>query len=298
MPYRLRRDAAGPLRRGNDSQFIMTTQEYSSWIGRQETCTDNLDIGHVQQIALALDRPAPAEGDALPHLWCWAHFVKGQPYADLGRDGHPGRGGFLPPLGARNRMWAGGRVRFIAPLRVGVPAWRESVVLRIEEKQGRTGALLFITVQHDYVQEGVLCVSEEQDLVYREPSPPRLEGSEPAPEAQWSQAVEPTSVMLFRYSAVTFNGHRIHYDLDYVTREEGYPGLVVHGPLIATSMLAACVDANPGQEIDTFRYRGLRPLIAPKPFRVAGTRTGDLTARLWAEQDGTLAHQADVTFKS
>ena len=275
----------------------MTTQDYSDWIGRKESYPDNLDPGHVAQIALALDRPVPAAGEALPHLWLWAHFVCGQVYAELGRDGHPGRGSFLPPLGSRNRMWAGGRVRFHEPLRVGAPAERQSTILNIEEKQGRTGALLFFTVQHDYVQEGRLCVSEEQDIVYRDPTPPKLEGSVEPPARQWSATIEPSTVMLFRYSAVTFNGHRIHYDLDYVTKQEGYPGLVVHGPLIATHMLQACMDAHPGREVESLRYRGLRPLIAPRPFDVAGTLLDDGSAKLWAEQDGTLAHQAELTFK-
>src|SRR5690606_28964565 len=141
----------------------MSTQDYSSWIGRKETYADNLDAGHVRQIALALGRPAPAEGDALPHLWLWAHFVRGQADEELGRDGHPSQGAFLPPLGSNNRMWAGGRVRFHQPLRVGTPAERQSTILNITEKQGRTGSLLFFTVQHDYVQNGQLCVSEEQD---------------------------------------------------------------------------------------------------------------------------------------
>jgi len=277
---------------------IMTTPDYSNWVGRTETCADNLDIGHVHQTALALNRPAPALGEALPHLWLWAHFVKGQPYEDLGRDGHPSQGSFLPPLGERNRMWAGGRVRFHRPLRVGTPAERRSTILKIEEKHGRTGSLLFFTVQHDYVQDGVVCVSEEQDIVYRAPSAPKLEGSIEAPRREWAQTVEPSSVMLFRYSAVTFNGHRIHYDLDYVTKQEGYPGLVVHGPLIATTILQAFVDAHPGREVESFNYRGLRPLIAPRPFEVAGTLSGDGKAQLWAEQDGTLAHQADLTFRS
>lgn len=275
----------------------MTTQDYSDWIGRKETYSDNLDIGHVRQIALALGRPAPAEGDALPPLWLWAHFVRGQAYEELGRDGHPGRGSFLPPLGTRNRMWAGGRVRFNEPLRVGIPAERQSTILDIQEKQGSTGTLLFFTVQHDYVQEGRVCVSEEQDIVYRDPTPPKLGGGKEAPASQWSATVEPSTIMLFRYSAVTFNGHRIHYDLDYVTKEEGYPGLVVHGPLIATNMLQACLDANPGREVATLKYRGLRPLIAPQPFQVAGTLLDDGSVKLWAEQDGTLAHQAELTFK-
>lgn len=275
----------------------MTTQDYSDWIGHKETYSDNLDPGHVRQIALSLDRPAPPEGEALPHLWLWAHFVRGQVYDELGRDGHPERGSFLPPLGTRNRMWAGGRVRFHEPLRVGIPAQRQSTISNIEEKQGRSGSLLFFNVRHDYVQEGRLCVSEEQDIVYREPTPPKLEGSLEPPRRQWSAQVEPSTVMLFRYSAVTFNGHRIHYDLDYVTKQEGYPGLVVHGPLIATCMLQACVDAHPDREVESFRYRGLRPLIAPRPFEVAGTLLEDGSAKLWAEQDGTLAHQAELTFK-
>lgn len=275
----------------------MTTQEYSGWVGRKETCLDNLDPGHVRQIALALNRDAPGAGEALPHLWLWAHFVRGQGYEELGRDGHPAHGSLLPPLGERNRMWAGGRVRFHQPLRVGTPAQRQSTLLKIQEKQGSTGVLLFFTVQHDYLQEGRLCVSEEQDIVYRAPTPPKLGGSIKPPASQWSATVEPSTVMLFRYSAVTFNGHRIHYDLDYVTQVEGYPGLVVHGPLIATCMVQACVDANPQREIATFNYRGLRPLIAPKPFVVAGSLSDDGGARLWAEQDGRLAHQAELTFK-
>jgi len=285
--------AACPLNPGK----IMTDQVYPEWIGRKETYPDNLDPGHVRQIALALNQTAPAAGEPLPHLWVWAHFVRGQVYEELGRDGHPAKGSLLPPVGTRNRMWAGGRVRFFQPLLVGTPAERQSTIIKIQEKRGRTGTLVFFTVQHDYLQNGKLCISEEQDIVYRDPTPPKLEGSVEAPQAQWSATVEPSTIMLFRYSAVTFNGHRIHYDLDYVTKQEGYPGLVVHGPLIATNMLQACVDANPGREVDTFSYRGLRPLIAPKPFVVAGTLKEDGSAALWAEQDGTLAHQAELTFK-
>jgi len=275
----------------------MTTQDYSDWIGRKETYADSLDPGHVRQVALALNREAPAVGEPLPHLWHWAHFVRGQPYADLGTDGHPAKGSFLPPLGKRNRMWAGGRVRFHKQLRVGVTAERESTILKIKEKEGRTGTLLFFTVQHDYRQEGEVCISEEQDIVYRAPTPPKLEGTIQPPARQWGVTIEPSTVFLFRYSAVTFNGHRIHYDLDYVTKGEGYPGLVVHGPLIATLMLQTCLDANPDRDVATLDYRGLRPLIAPRPFEVAGGVQEDGIVRLWAEQDGTLAHQAELTFK-
>ncbi len=274
----------------------MTTQDLASWIGRKEICDDNIDIGHVRKIALSLDAPAPGEGDTLPLLWHWALFINALQYDQLGEDGHPKRGGFLPPADDRNRMWAGGRLEFIQPLRVGIKGQRISTVAAITEKEGRTGKLLFATVRHEYVQGGALCISEEQDIVYREPSPPRLEGSVAAPPAQWSVSVEPTPIKLFRYSAVTFNGHRIHYDHPYVTETEGYPGLVVHGPLIATLMCQGFVKAHPDKVVTSLSYRGLRPLIAPQPFQVAGALGEEGRARLWAEQDGTLAHQAELGF--
>ncbi|MGB3288831.1 MAG: itaconyl-CoA hydratase, partial [Burkholderiaceae bacterium] len=198
----------------------------------------------------------------------------------------------------RNRMWAGGRLRFLQALRVGVKGRRESTIAAVTEKQGRTGKLLFVTVKHDYIQGGTLCISEEQDIVYREPSPPKLEGSVATPEAQWSEVVAPDPVMLFRYSAVTFNGHRIHYDEPYATRTEGYPGLVVHGPMIATLMCRAFTRAHPDKQVLSLSYRGLCPLVAPKPFNVAGALADDGSANLWAEQGGTLAHQAELRFKS
>ncbi|HEU0230103.1 MAG TPA: MaoC family dehydratase N-terminal domain-containing protein [Burkholderiaceae bacterium] len=275
----------------------MTTSDPASWIGRTESCTDNLDIGHVERVALSLGDAAPAHGEALPLLWHWAFFINAQPYAQLGGDGHPRRGGFLPPADDRNRMWAGGRLKFLRPLLVGVASERMSTIADVTEKEGRTGKLLFVTVKHDYFQDGMLCTAEEQDIVYREPSPPILSGTQPAPEPEWADTIQPTSVMLFRYSAVTFNGHRIHYDEPYVREVEGYPGLVVHGPLIATLMGRAFTRANPGKVVSEFSYRGLRPLIAPRAFQVAGRFESREGAMLWAEQDGTLAHRAEVRFE-
>lgn len=276
----------------------MSTTDLGAWIGRQESIADNIDIGHVQKVALALDMPAPAVGEPLPLLWQWGFFNSGLPYAELGADGHPKRGGFLPPADNRNRMWAGGRVQFIEPLRAGVAATKLSTIANVVEKEGRTGKLLFVTVKHDYTQEGTLCISEEQDIVYREPSPPKLQGTMAAGQAQWSETIEPSAVMLFRYSAVTFNGHRIHYDMPYVTQQEGYPGLVVHGPLLATLMCRAFVAANPDKRPVSLSYRGLRPLIAPKPLLAAGTIQDAGKAALWIEQDGTLAHQAELCFQA
>lgn len=287
----------------------MAEQDPQSWIGQTELCDDNVDAGHIKKIAITLDAGVPEHGDVLPLLWHWGLFVNPVAYDGIGVDGHPVTGGFLPPAHNRNRMWAGGRLNFVQPLLVGTPATRKSTILAINEKEGRTGKLTFVTVRHEITQEHVLCISEEQDIVYREPAPPKLEGSVPAPRAQWSETVNPSPVMLFRYSAVTFNGHRIHYDQDYVTHEEGYPGLVVHGPLIATQMCRAFVHAHPDKVVSSMSYRGLRPLIAPTPFEVAGTLVGedaqdDITAQddlgraqLWAEQNGTLAHQAELKFK-
>lgn len=276
----------------------MTAMNPSDWLGRTETCIDSVDIGHIQKVALSLGAQVPVAGGEVPLLWHWALFVQGVPYDQLGEDGHPRRGGFLPAADNRNRMWAGGRLEFMQPLRVGSQSRRMSTISAVREKEGRTGKLLFVTVKHEYTQNGAVCISEEQDIVYREPSPPKLEGSVPMPQAQWSETITPSPVMLFRYSAVTFNGHRIHYDEPYVTQKEGYPGLVVHGPMIATLMCGAFVNANPGKDVKSFSYRGLRPLIAPRPFQVAGSLAEDNSAQLWAGQDGTLAHQAELRFKA
>ena len=274
----------------------MTSPNPADWIGSSETVVDNLDVGHAARIAATLGEPAPAVGESLSPLWQWAFFITPVGINGLGRDGHPERGGFLPPADDRNRMWAGGRVTFHQPLRVGTPAERRSTVTDVREKTGRTGALLFVTVRHEYHQSGVLAIEEEQDIVYRQPSPPKLVGTDTPPASQWRQAIDPTPVLLFRYSAVTFNGHRIHYDHPYVTGTEGYPGLVVHGPMIATFMLAAFRHANPNAHLEHFSYRGLRPLVAPAAFDVAGRVVEPGQAELWAEQDGTLAHQAQLRF--
>ena len=275
----------------------MSHTDPQTWVGRSETVTDRLDPTLVERVTATLGGPALGHNDALPALWHWAFFQNPVGMAGIGRDGHPERGGFLPVAENRNRMWAGGRVDFVRPLRVGVNASRTSTVAAVKEKTGRTGSLMFVTVKHEYRQDGAVVISEEQDIVYREPSPPKLTGSEAPPESQWRDPVSPSVELLFRYSAVTFNTHRIHYDHPYVTQEEGYPGLVVHGPMIATRMVAAFVQANPDRRLTHLAYRGLRPLIAPTPFHVAGRIDEPGQARLWAEQDGTLAHQAELRFE-
>jgi len=275
---------------------MTTPQTPQQWIGRTQTCHDHLDVTHVEKVALALNEPTPQAGDALPLLWQWCFFQQGVPYAEIGADGHPRRGGFMPPADDRNRMWAGGRLTFHQALRAGIPARRESTILGVQEKVGKTGKLLFVTVGHQYLQEDRLCISEEQDVLYREPTPPKLRGDATPAQPDWSETVQPSSVMLFRYSAVTFNGHRIHYDQPYATQAEGYPDLVVHGPLLATLMCAAFTRAHPDATPASLSFRGLRPVCLPHPFLVQGRRTAANTADLWVAQDDTLAHQASITF--
>jgi itaconyl-CoA hydratase/mesaconyl-C4 CoA hydratase len=270
--------------------------DFSAWIGRTEEAQDHLSLNLIKRIAATFGEPLPAQGDALPPLWQWCFFQEPVFESQLGGDGHPARGGFLPPADNRNRMWAGGRVDFVQPLKVGADAHRLSTILHIEEKHGRTGSLLFVTVRHDYSQNGELCVREEQDIVYREPNPPKLTSGEAPGQGDWSETIEPTPTLLFRYSAVTFNGHRIHYDYPYVTETEGYPGLVVHGPMIATLNLRAFIRANPDKQVRHFAYRGVRPLNVPTPFRVGGRISEPGKAQLWAGNEAGVAQSADVIF--
>jgi itaconyl-CoA hydratase/mesaconyl-C4 CoA hydratase len=269
----------------------MTTVDLNAWIGRSELCSDRISHNLVKRIAATLSEPAPTPGEALPLLWHWAFFQQPVDETGLGEDGHPARGGFLPPADNRNRMWAGSRLQFMRPLRVEAEVSRRSTILKVEEKHGRSGSLLFVTVQHEYVQDGQTALIEEHDIVYREPTPPKLGGTDPLSQGDWQEQVHPTPTLLFRYSAVTFNGHRIHYDWPYVTEQEGYPGLVVHGPLIATLNLRAFVRANPGARVRRFSFRGVRPLISPEAFEVGGRIIENGKAQLWA---GNAAGQAQV----
>lgn len=275
----------------------MSHTDPQAWVGRTETVHDCMDPALVERVTATLGGSQLGHNDLLPALWQWAFFQNPVGMSGVGRDGHPERGGFLPVAENRNRMWAGGRIEFVRPLRVGVHASRTSTVAAIKEKTGSTGSLMFVTVKHEYRQDGQIVIAEEQDIVYRSPSPPKLTGSEPAPQAQWQQAVSPSAELLFRYSAVTFNTHRIHYDQPYVTQEEGYPGLVVHGPMIATLMVGAFVTAHPDKRLVHLSYRGLRPLISPTPFDVAGRIDEPGVAHLWAQQEGMLAHQAELRFE-
>lgn len=267
------------------------------WIGKQESCVDALDASLVSRIAAMLDRPFPQGDDALAPLWHWAFFQIPVPPSGTGSDGHIAPGAFLPKSDGNTRMWAGGRVEFHKPLVIGQSAERKSKIKSVNEKTGRSGKLLFVTVEHYYSQNGELCLSEEQDIVYKAPATPKLSLEKPVADAHWSKRITPSPLLLFRYSAVTFNGHRIHYDWPYTTKEEGYPDLVVQGPLIATLMVQAFLDANPGLTPVRLSYRGLRPLTVNKSFNVEGRISGDGKALLWAANEDGPAHEAEVEFE-
>lgn len=276
------------------------SQNPSDWIGRSETRQDILHAQPARFMQATLGQEAQLEeGDALPLLWHWLYFLEAKPLAELGRDGHPKKGGFLPPVALPRRMWAGGRFEFHAPLVLGAPVTRRSTLKTITEKKGRSGPLCFVTVLHEFfTRDETLALSEEHDIVYRDdphpgaPEPPL----HPAPkEAQVSEEFTPSQVMLFRYSALTFNGHRIHYDVEYAHRVEGYEGLVFHGPLTATLLIDLAV-RTVGEMPKSFEYRGFAPLAGLHPFHIEGTREGR-AMHLWARRhDEAKAMHATAYF--
>ena len=278
----------------------------AAWVGRRESAEDVIAPGPAARLAATLGRddPPPRSGDPLPAGWHWIYFLEATPRAELGPDGHARRGGFLPPVTLPRRMWAGGRIAFPRPLRIGEAVRRESEILSITPKQGRAGRLVFVTVRHVISGEDGPAIDEEHDIVYREA--PRPGGPPPgtAPPARppvadppWRRLVEPDAALLFRFSALIFNAHRIHYDRGYVTGEEGYPGLLVHGPLTAILLLDLLRDECPGQPLARFDYQALAPLFDTAPFTLAGAPAGD-TATLWAEgPDGTMAMRGTATLE-
>ena len=256
-------------------------QAYAEWIGKRETQAEIVSLAPALGVKALLDiedRPL-ADGDPLPPLWHWFYFLPRVAQSRIGHDGHPQRGGFLPPVDLPRRMFAGARLRFEAPLIVGNPAAREGEILDISEKSGRNGRLAFVTVRYRVLQHGRLCIEEEQDIVYREPGAPAMvptpvEVLPAVPEASWTRTLTPDPVLLFRFSALTFNAHRIHYDRPYAMNEEGYPGLVVHGPLVAV-MLLDLVRRHSERRVTKFSFRGRAPLFDLHPFRLVGTLGGD-----------------------
>jgi len=255
------------------------------WIGKTEAATDLVTAWPVAALAATLDRDdaAPLPGDELPPCWHWLYFLEAKPLAGLGPDGHPKRGGFLPPVPLPRRMWAGGRLEFLQPLRIGEQIRRDSTILGVEVKHGRSGSLVFVKVEHRISNAAGMAVREEHDIVYRDAAKPgdkAPETTQGAANPAWQRTVAGDPVTLFRYSALTFNGHRIHYDLDYARQEEHYPGLIVHGPLQTTLMLDLC--RRQGKRVTRLDYRARLPLFHGADFTVNGNSGADgNTADLW-----------------
>ena len=282
--------ATGPL----DIDHLRT------WIGRNEVVSDDIGAFPLNALAATLDRddPPAREGTPLPPSAHWLYFLPLARESELGPDGHPARGGFLPPVPLPRRMWAGSRVSLDAPIRVGDRAVRVSTVDDVTLKEGRSGPLVFVRVRHEMTVKGSVrpAVVEEQDIVYRgEAAPGSAPKPQPAPAgAEWTRTIHPDPILLFRYSALIFNAHRIHYDQPYVTGKEGYPGLIVHGPLIATVLVDLFRRKNPGVTAKAFSFRAMSPLFDTAPFTVNGVATDD-GGKLWATTpEGGLASEAAV----
>ncbi|MDR6739103.1 MaoC family dehydratase N-terminal domain-containing protein [Herbaspirillum huttiense F1] len=270
------------------------------WLDKTETRHDQISPAFAAALAATLDGPRqPQVGDALPPLWHWIYFWSVCRQSEVGADGHPQRGGFLPPVPLPRRMWAGGRLRFAAALPIGAGAEKVSRIASVDVKQGRTGALAFVSVQHTIRHQGQLCLTEEHDIVYRDlpqPGAPVVVPKSAPTDARWSRRVEPDPVLLFRYSALTFNGHRIHYDRSYVTEVEGYPGLIVHGPLIATLLADLVAREMPQAVMREFNFRSVGTLFDTEPFTLCGKPAADgKSVALWAQNErGELAMQAEA----
>jgi 3-methylfumaryl-CoA hydratase len=274
-----------------------------SWVGRSDARSDTLDAAPIERLSATLDRddPVPRHGDALPPLWHWLYFLPLYRQSDVGPDGHARRGGFLPPVPLPRRMWAGSRIQWHRPLTVGANATRKSHIVSVKAKRGRAGELVFVVVRHEISVAADLALTEEHDIVYRgldaAPTQASTKPDEPEPRAAaWVRRIVPDDVLLFRYSALTFNSHRIHYDRRYATEAEGYPGLVVHGPLLATLLVDLWRRQQPGAVLSQFEFRALRPLFDTAPFDLCGQPENDGRVALWAQgPDGAVAMRATAT---
>ena len=288
-----------------EPQIITHLQE---WLGKTESRLDTVTAAPVKALSATLDRSdtAPNQGTFLPELWHWLYFLPCALQSELGPDGHAKRGGFLPPVPLPRRMWAGSRIQWLAPLAVGDAIERVSKIESVTHKVGRTGDLIFVLVKHQIFNQHGLALIEDHDIVYRDAPGPGDKPVTPTPapkEAKWVKRITPDDVLLFRYSALTFNGHRIHYDRKYVTEVEGYPGLIVHGPLIATLLVDLVRQSIPGCTLKSFEFRAIRPTFDINPFKVSAKPDlekdpSGKTLSIWAEDhEGWLTMQATAVLK-
>lgn len=276
-----------------------TLAHLQSWTGKTETRLDQLTLGPVRALAATLDRhdSEPCHGDCLPPLWHWLYFLPIARLSEVGPDGHPKRGGFLPPVPLPRRMWAGGKLQWHRPLHLGEEVQRVSCIEKVQHKSGRSGELVFVQVVHRISNASGLCLEETHDIVYRSAMPSDQATStrvKPTHLAQWQQDIVPDDVLLFRYSALTFNSHRIHYDRRYVTQVEGYPGLVVHGPLMATLMVDL-IRRNSERDLQSFEFKAIKPVFECADQRVLRVcaHPQDKQVHAWIQD-----HEGDVCMQA
>ena len=275
---------------------VASLAQFREWIGRTEVREDVVTAAPLVSLSALLDRddPPPREGDAAAPLAHWLYFLPNYRQSQAGPDGHALKGAFIPPAPLPRRMWAGSRLEFLRPLRVGARVRRVSKIADVVPKEGRSGALLFVTVRHEVSDGEGMVLTDEHDIVLRGESA-LAAAVKPAPAGEaWRREIHPDPVLLFRYSAVTFNSHRIHYDQPYVTKVEGYPGLVVHGPLIATLLVDLLRRNRPEATLRGYTFRALRPLYDTAPFWTCGVP--DEAARrasLWTrDAEGAVTMEA------
>ncbi len=276
-------------------------QHYRKWIGKQQSKSDILTISPMEALAATLDREISAfsSGDELPPLWHWLYFLNPARQSQLATDGHQKKGDFLPPIPLPRRMWAGSRLQFLQPLLAGESVQRTSSIQSVNIKEGRSGTLAFVCVGHEVSNDTGLAIKEEHDIVYRDNPVP---GTAPAKRTlaeenyDFSRTITPDPVLLFRYSALTFNGHRIHFDRDYVTSVEGYPGLIVHGPLLATLLVELLADNFPEQKLRQFEFRAVSPVFDIAQFHVCGVQPdSNGCCKLWiSDNEGYLCMEASA----
>ncbi len=270
-----------------------------SWVGRETVAADPMSPFGARALAALLDHArAPGSGDALPLAWHWLYFLDAPTTAATGADGHPRTGDFLPPVPLPRRMWAAGAVALERPLRLGERAEKRSTILAIDAKDGKSGPLVFVTLEHRVTQGGALCIREEQTLVYRAAAqgPLPLPPGEPAPiAADWSRSFAPSAVLLFRFSALTYNAHRIHYDREYATGVEFYPSLVVHGPLLLIQLLDLVEQGVPRTPLSTVRFRAVRPSFVGHPLQLRARRERDSIGLCSADQQNLVGMSAVAT---
>lgn len=277
-----------------------TTGDLQAWIGRSESRKDLIAATPLRALFATLDcdSSAASVGEEVPPLAHWLYFTPTAPQREIGADGHPQRGAFLPPVELPRRMWAGGTLEFLHSLKVGDEVARQSRIVDLTTKDGRSGSLAFVTIRHDITSGRGLAISESQEIVFRSaplPGAAPVTAKDAPTDESFRREISPDPVLLFRYSALTFNAHRIHYDRPYATEVEGYPGLVVHGPLVATLLMNLLQRHMPTARVRRFSFKATSPLFDVHRFSLCGRADGPREFSLWARShDGKLAMHANA----